>query len=51
LLAAFLGAASIIAVGDAVIVTRNGGTPAAATTIHNATAAVAVIPSAALIIA
>ena len=51
LLGAFMAAASIIPVGDAVIVLRSGGTRAAAFGIHGATAAVALAASAALLAA
>ena len=51
LLGAFMAAASIIPVGDAVIVLRNGGTRATAFGIHGATAAVALAASAALLMA
>ena len=51
LLGAFMAAASLIPVGDAVIVLRNGGTRAAAFGIHGATAAVALAASAALLMA
>jgi len=51
LLGAFMAAASLIPVGDAVIVLRNGGTRAAAFGIHGATAAVALATSAALLMA
>jgi hypothetical protein len=51
LLGAFMAAASIIPVGDAVIVLRSGGTRAAAFGIHGATAAVALAASAALLMA
>jgi hypothetical protein len=51
LLGAFMAAASIIPVGDAVIVLRSGGTRAAAFGIHGATAAVMLAASAALLIA
>jgi hypothetical protein len=46
-----MAATSIIPVGDAVIVLRNGGKRAAAIGIHGATAAVALAASAALIMA
>jgi len=49
LLGTFMAAASIIPVGDAVIVLRSGGTRAAAFGIHGATAAVALAASAALL--
>src|ERR1700688_3765080 len=49
LLGAFMAAASIIPVGDAVIVLRSGGTRAAAFGIHGATAAVMLAASAALL--
>jgi Domain of unknown function (DUF4267) len=51
LLGVFMAAASLIPVGDAVIVLRNGGTRAAAFGIHGATAAVALAASVALIMA
>jgi len=51
LLGAFMAAASIIPVGDAVIVLRSGGTRAAAFGIHGATAAVMLAASAALLLA
>jgi hypothetical protein len=51
LLGAFMAAASIIPVGDAVIVLRSGGTRAAAFGIHGATAAVILAASAALLMA
>ena len=51
LLGAFMAAASIIPVGDAVIVLRSGGTRAAAFGIHGATAAVMLAASAALLMA
>jgi hypothetical protein len=51
LLGAFMAAASIIPVGDAVIVLRNGGTRATAFGIHGATAALALGASAALLMA
>lgn len=51
LLGAFMAAASLIPVGDAVIVLRSGGTRAAAFGIHGATAAVALAASAALLMA
>jgi hypothetical protein len=51
LLGAFMAAASIIPVGDAVIVLRSGGNRAAAFGIHGATAAVALAASAALLMA
>ena len=51
LLGAFMAAASIIPVGDAVIVLRSGGTRAAAFGIHGVTAAVALAASAALLVA
>jgi len=50
-LGAFLVAASLIPVGDAVIVLRNGGTRAAAFGIHGATAAVLLIAGVALLLA
>jgi hypothetical protein len=51
LLGAFMAAASIIPVGDAVIVLRSGGTRAVAFGIHGATAAVIRAASAALLLA
>ncbi len=51
LLGAFMAAASIIPVGDAVINLRNGGSRAAAFGIHGATAAVMLAASAALLMA
>ncbi len=51
LLGAFMVAASIIPLGDAVIVLRSGGTRAAAFGIHGVTAAVALAASAALLLA
>ena len=51
LLGAFMTAASIIPVGDAVIVLRSGGTRAAAFGIHGVTTAVALAASAALLMA
>src|ERR1700719_1589570 len=45
LLGAFMAAASLIPVGDAVIVLRSGGTRATAFGIHGATAAVALAAS------
>jgi hypothetical protein len=51
LLGAFMLAASLIPVGDAVIVLRSGGTRAAAFGIHGATAALALTASAALLMA
>jgi hypothetical protein len=51
LLGAFMAAASIIPVGDAVIVLRSGGTRAAAFGIHGAAAAVMLGASAALLLA
>lgn len=51
LLGAFMAAASIIPVGDAVIVLRSGGTRAVAFGIHGATAAVILAASAALLMA
>jgi hypothetical protein len=51
LLGAFMAAASIIPVGDAVIVLRSGGTRAVACGIHGATAAVMLAASAALLLA
>ncbi len=51
LLGAFMAAASIIPVSDAVIVLRSGGSRAAAFGIHGATAAVALAASAALLMA
>lgn len=50
LLGAFMAAASIIPVGDAVIVLRGGGTRAAAFGTHGATAAVMLAASAALLL-
>ncbi len=50
LLGAFMAAASLIPIGDAVIVLRNGGTRATAFGIHGATAAVMLAVSAALLI-
>jgi hypothetical protein len=50
LLGAFMAAASIIPVGDAVIVLRGGGTRAVAFGIHGATAAVMLAASAALLL-
>ena len=50
LLGAFMAAASIIPLGDAVIVLRNGGTRATAFGIHGATAVLALAASAALLI-
>ena len=49
LLGAFMAAASIIPVGDAVIVLRSGGTRAAAFGIHGATAAVMLAAGVALL--
>jgi hypothetical protein len=51
LLGAFMAAASLIPIGDAVIVLRSGGTRAAAFGIHGATAAVMLAASAALLMA
>ena len=51
LLGAFMAAASIIPLGDAVIVLRSGGTRAIAFGIHGATAAVTLAASAALLLA
>ena len=51
LLGAFMAAASLIPVGDAVIVLRGGGTRAAAFGIHGATAAVMLAASATLLLA
>ncbi len=51
LLGAFMAAASVIPIGDAVIVLRSGGTRAVAFGIHGATAAVALAASAALLMA
>ena len=51
LLGAFVAAASLIPVGDAVIVLRNGGTRATAFGIHGATAVIALASSAALLMA
>ena len=51
LLGAFMGAATLIPVGDAVIVLRSGGSRAAAFGIHGATAAVMLAASAALLMA
>jgi hypothetical protein len=51
LLGAFMAAASLIPVGDAVIVLRSGGTRAAAFGIHGATAVVMLAASAALLFA
>ena len=51
LLGAFMAVASIIPIGDAVIVLRSGGTRSAAFGIHGATAAVALAASAALLMA
>lgn len=51
LLGAFMAAASIIPVGDALIVLRSGGTRATAFGIHGATAAVMLAASAALLMA
>jgi hypothetical protein len=50
-LGAFMAAASLIPVGDAVIVLRSGGTRAAAFGIHGATAAVMLAASVALLLA
>jgi len=51
LLGAFMAAASIIPIGDAVIVVRSGGSRAAAFGIHGATAGVMLAASAALLVA
>jgi hypothetical protein len=51
LLGAFMAAASLIPIGDAVIVLRSGGTRATAYGIHGATAAAALTASAALLLA
>jgi hypothetical protein len=51
LLGAFMAAAGIIPVGDAVIVLRSGGTRATAFGIHGATTAVMLAASAALLMA
>jgi hypothetical protein len=51
LLGAFLIAASVIPIGDAVIVLRSGGTRAAAYGIHGATAAIILAAGAALLLA
>ena len=51
LLGAFMAAASLIPIGDAVIVLRGGGTRAVAFGIHGTTAAVALFASAALLLA
>jgi len=51
LLGAFMAAATLIPVGDAVIVLRSGGTRATAFGIHGATAAVMFAASAALLMA
>jgi hypothetical protein len=51
LLGAFMAAASLIPVGDAIIVLRGGGTRAAAFGIHGVTAAVMLFASAALLTA
>ena len=51
LLGAFMGAATLIPVGDAAIVLRSGGTRAAAFGIHGVTAAVMLAASAALLLA
>lgn len=51
LLGAFMAAASLIPVGDGVIVLRNGGPRATAFGIHGATAAAALAASAALLMA
>ena len=51
LLGVFMAAASIIPLGDAVIVLRSGGTRAVALGIHGATAAAALAASAALLVA
>ncbi len=50
-LGAFMAAASVIPVGDAVIVLRSGGTRAVAFGIHGVTAAVMLAASAALLLA
>lgn len=50
-LGAFMAAASIIPLGDAAIVLRNGGSRATAFGIHGATAAVALAASVALLLA
>ena len=51
LLGAFMAAASIIPLSDAVIVMRNGGTRATTFGIHGLTAALALAASATLLIA
>jgi hypothetical protein len=51
LLGAFMAAASLIPVGDAVIVLRSGGTRAAAFGIHGATAAVILAAGVTLLLA
>ena len=51
LLGAFMAAATLIPVGDAVIVLRGGGSRAAAFGIHGVTAAIMLAASAALLIA
>lgn len=51
LLGAFMAAASLIPIGDAVIVLRNGGARATAFGIHGATAMVMLAVSAALLLA
>ena len=51
LLGAFMAAASIIPIGDAVIVLRSGGSRATAFGVHGATAAVALAAGAALLMA
>ena len=51
LLGAFLAAASLIPMADAVIVLRSGGSRATAFGVHGATAAVALAASAALLMA
>jgi len=51
LLGAFMAAATLIPVGDAVIVLRSGGTRATAFGVHGATAAVMLAASAALLMA
>jgi len=50
-LGAFMAAASLIPLGDALIVLRSGGTRAAAFGIHGATAAVILAASASLLMA
>jgi hypothetical protein len=50
-LGAFMAAASLIPIGDAVIVLRSGGTRATAFGIHGATAALMLAASAALLMA